>query len=102
MPALNLPPGVTLEQVLGTHTREPPVHDVTVFDNLASTGDPASIQRLVYWVEPQSVCDDIAAHHGWAILSRVLQGIARAASKHKVHMGSRVASVAGSLGLPRL
>ena len=91
-------PGVTLEQILGQYNDEP-LENIAAFDRLYQTSDRLAIRRLVDWVEAQSVCDSIIKWHGFDGLKRVLQGIARAASQHKVTMGDRVAAVAGANGM---
>ena len=92
-----LPVGVPLEQVLGQHA-DRPLANLAAFDRLDTTR--LALTRLVEWVEPQSVCDDILKWHGAPGLHRVLGGIARDCSRKGVCMGDRVASYAASMGLP--
>lgn len=91
-----LPVGVTLEQVLGQYV-DAPLPNLAGFDRLDTS--KLALERLVAWVEVQSVCDTILKWHGAPGLHRVLGGIARDCARKNVHMGDRVASYAASMGL---
>lgn len=100
MPDLDLR-GMTLEQLMGgLYDPTEPLPNVAGFDTLADTGTPKAVTRLVAWIEPQATIDYLIEHHGFAGCKRVLSGIARAASKLQLPMGSRVRSAAQAQGLP--
>jgi hypothetical protein len=76
-----------------------PLPNISAFDRLYEEGDSNRLDWLVDWLEHQSTCAYIMRHHGSDGLQRVLRGVAKACSVHRCHMGSRVASAAGVLGL---
>ena len=79
-----------------------PLESLAGFDKLAEKGDPWQIEQLVDWIEPQTTCQYLIDHHGCVGLNRVLEGLARACAKHRVHMRDRVGSTAVNLGLERI
>jgi hypothetical protein len=94
---LEIPEGMSLETLLwgGDAHADAPLN-LEAFDTLADDADAVkNLQWLCQWAEPQSTCDAIIKHHGTEGCNRVLKGIAQACSKHKQHMGKRVAAVAG-------
>tara|TARA_Y100000296_G_scaffold76104_1_gene96442 strand:+ start:898 stop:1230 length:333 start_codon:yes stop_codon:yes gene_type:complete len=100
---LNLPDGISLGQFMctwpGEAAKDNPLPNIAGFDRLSEVGDKDQIGLLVEWIEPQAVCDWLIRMHGYEGLKRVLKGIAKAASRHKVTMGTRVRGYAGALGL---
>lgn len=99
MPAtLNIPHGMTLEQVLG-YGDQPLEFSVAAAERLYQQNDVVTIRRACEFIEPQWTCDRIIQQYGAGALSRILAAIAKAASIHKVPMGSRVRAKAGALGL---
>lgn len=96
--ALNIPHGMTLEQVLG-YGDGPLDVSIASVERLYQTKDETAVRRAVAFIGPQHVCDNIIKHHGAVALSRILTGIARAASKLKVPMNARVRTRAEVLGL---
>ena len=95
---------LNLAQVLcqypGTENANKPLPSIEAFDKLTDTvKDDNQLKWLNQWIEPQSTCSYIARTSGAVALRRVLEGIARASSNHKVHMRPRVSAIALSLGL---
>lgn len=98
MATLNIPHGMTLEQILGVG-HGPLEVSIASIERLYQTNDMVTVRRAAAYIEPQHVCDNIIKHHGMGALSRILAGIAKAASKHRVPMGARVRAKAGAMGL---
>jgi hypothetical protein len=71
-----------------------PLPNLAAFDRLHEEGEPARLSWLSDWVESHQTCTYILRHHGPKGLKRVIRGIARACSQHKVHMGTRVKACA--------
>ena len=95
-----LPGGMELEDLWTQHDDKPLV-SLAAFDRLTdSIRSRSDIIELVRWCAPQATMEHILTHHGPDGCGRVLEGVARAASKAKVPMNPRVASIAASLGLP--
>ena len=88
---------MTLEQILGFGSG-PLEMSIASIERLYQT-DKYTVTRAVAYIAPQHVCDNIIEHHGAVALGKVLTAIAKAASKFKVPMNSRVRSRAQSLGL---
>ncbi len=97
MPNLNIPEGMTLEQILG-YGDGPLAFSIASVERLYQADD-LTVRRALAYIEPQHVCDNIIQHHGVVALDRILCAIARAASEHRIHMGARVRGKAGALGL---
>lgn len=103
---IDLPFGMRLEHLLSSPGPtglpgevDKPLENISVFDRLHEEGEEDRLEWMVDWVEHQSTCAYLMRHHGSDGLKRVLRGIAKACSKHKVHMGDRVAAVAGAMSL---
>lgn len=86
-----------LEQILcafpGTDW-DKPLPSIKAFDSLQKTASEAQARWLNEWIAPQSTCGYVLKHHGSEGLSRVIRGIAKACSKHRVPMCERVYSAA--------
>ena len=78
---------------------ERPLDNISAFDKLVDEDEPARLRWLSDWVEDHRTCAYILRHHGPNGLKRVIRGIARACSRHEVHMGTRVSAYAEALGL---
>ena len=99
------PRGLTLENLLWAPSPsaddeiDKPLPNIAVFDRLHEEGEPDRLRWLADWIEHHTTCAHILRHHGPKGLKRVIRGIAKACSKHGVHMGTRVSGFAQSLGL---
>jgi hypothetical protein len=94
MRKLNIPRGYNLDTILST-TPDQPLPSVAGFDRLHEDKTPDELRWLCQWIDAQHTVDTIIKHHGQGGLNRVLKGIARACSIHRVHMTPRIASIAG-------
>jgi hypothetical protein len=89
-----MPPGMDLSQLFQGYPDQP-LPSIAVFDRLHEEGDRERLRLLNVWVDRQMVCSTILKHHGAEGLEKVLSGIAKASSIHKVPMSGRVKSCAG-------
>lgn len=89
-----MPPGYDIQHLFQGYP-DLPLPNIAAFDRLHEEGDPERLRAMNTWIDRQMVCSTILKHHGREGLRRVIAGIARASSKHKVHMSGRVASCAG-------
>lgn len=94
---LEIPSGMNLDMLVFGGGYHDPELDLDEFERHMKS-DPSVPQKLDWlnkWVESQDTCDAIIRANGHDGLSRVLRSIAEASSKHRHHMGRRVAAVAG-------
>ena len=77
-----------------------PLPNLALFDRLHEEDEPDRLRWLSDWVEHHQTCQYILRHHGPQGLKRVIKGIAKACSKHKVGMGTRVTAFAEACDLP--
>lgn len=95
----NLP----IEQVLcafpGTDW-DKPLPSIKAFDTLDKTSTAEQARWLNQWIAPQSTCGYVLKHHASDGLSRVIRGIAKACSKHRIPMCERVYSAAIEQKIP--
>ncbi len=98
---MNIPAEMNLDTLLfGAGSPEDfPQLDLAGFDRLHIEASPYQLEWLNRWIGPQATCDLIMRQVGTTGLSRVLVGIAKASSVHKVHMSDRVASIAAYYNL---
>lgn len=99
MPTFPVPEGLTLTTLLSSYPDQP-LPNIAGFDVLAGQGSRKQIADLMNWIEPQQVCNVVLKHHGADGLRRVLLGIAKAASAHKIPMTGRVQGIAEFYELP--